>query len=141
MTNKFNTSLLVNKIESLCHEAGITKTKMLVDCGLSKSIMNNLKSGSIPSVDKIAIIADYFHVSVDYLLGREESPQQGNNIQTGDIQGSITGNNNLSIATAPPPQPPTDSVTDEFFKVFQELSFPDKLYVMNCAMEKVKKGA
>jgi len=141
MKNEFDTSLLIDKIEMLCRQAGITRTKMFDECGLNRHTYNNIKSGSIPSVDKIAIIADYFHVSVDYLLGREESPQQGNNIQTGDIQGGITGNNNLSIATAPPPQPPTDSVTDEFLKVFQELSFPDKLYVMNCAMEKVKKGA
>ena len=137
MKKDFDAELLINKIEILCKQAGITKTKLFVDCGLNKNIITNIKNGSIPSVDKIAIIADYFHVSVDYLLGREESPQHGSNIQTGDIQGGITGNNNLSIATAPPP----DGVTDEFLKVFQGLSFPDKLYVMNCAMEKVKKGA
>ena len=52
--------------------------------------MNNLKSGSIPSVDKIAIIADYFHISVDYLLGRTENTS--NIIQIGDI----TGDNNIA---------------------------------------------
>ena len=124
-----------------CSKIDKKPNKVASELGLSAATTTKWKSGTIPNGETLVKIADYFNVSVDYLLGREESPQQGNNIQTGGIQGGITGNNNLSIATAPPPQPPTDSVTDEFLKVFQELSFPDKLYVMNCAMEKVKKGA
>jgi len=130
-----------DRFEELCRVSGKKPSPVGKEIGVSATAVSKWKEGTIPNGEVLMKIADYFHVSVDYLLGREESPQQGNNIQTGDIQGGITGNNNLSIATAPPPQPPTDSVTDEFLKVFQELSFPDKLYVMNCAMEKVKKGA
>ena len=123
--------------QKLCLDSGKRPNPVGKELGISTGSIAQWKNGSVPSGETLVKIADYFHVSVDYLLGREESPQHGSNIQTGDIQGGITGNNNLSIATAPPP----DGVTDEFLKVFQGLSFPDKLYVMNCAMEKVKKGA
>ena len=36
--------------------------------------IQNILSGSSPSVDKIYKIADYFDVSVDYLLGRTDNP-------------------------------------------------------------------
>nr|WP_307757368.1 helix-turn-helix domain-containing protein [uncultured Christensenella sp.] len=41
--------------------------------GLGKSTISNWKN-SYPSVDKLQKIADYFGVSVDYLLGRSDNP-------------------------------------------------------------------
>ncbi len=69
-------SILVNRIDLLCQTNEITTNKMLFDCGLSKDVINNMKKEkpSIPSVDKILKIAQYFSVSVDYLLGNEEKP-------------------------------------------------------------------
>ncbi len=69
-------SILVNRIDLLCRANGITINKMLFDCGLSKDVINNMKKEkpSIPSVDKILKIAQYFSVSVDYLLDNEKKP-------------------------------------------------------------------
>lgn len=41
---------------------------MLKECGLSKSVIDNLKKGYEPRLSKIVIIADYFGVTVDYLI-------------------------------------------------------------------------
>jgi len=48
---------------------------MLADCGAGTRLVQNLKSGSYPSVDKFIKIADYLECSVDYLLGRSEAPK------------------------------------------------------------------
>ncbi|AYG01332.1 helix-turn-helix domain-containing protein [Lactococcus allomyrinae] len=42
------------------------------DLGLSKNTLYNYKK-SIPTGDKLSELAEYFGVTVDYLLGREES--------------------------------------------------------------------
>lgn len=70
--------ILINKIEQLCQNNNITVNQMLLKCGLRKDVVNNMKKEkpSIPSVDKIQKIAQYFNVSVDYLLGYTPEPQK-----------------------------------------------------------------
>lgn len=63
--------VLAKNIESLCAEKGVTINAMLKDCSLPSSTFRNITMGSKPSFDKVEKIADYFGVSVDYLLGRE----------------------------------------------------------------------
>ena len=56
-------------ILNLLEQKNISAHKMLVECGLNKSIVNDLKKGQMPSADKIAVIARYLGVSTDFLLG------------------------------------------------------------------------
>ena len=67
-----NTNILISSISTLCNQHDISINKMLQDVGLSKSLVDNLKKGSMPSIDKITKIADYFGVTVDYLLGKTD---------------------------------------------------------------------
>ena len=46
--------------------------QVTIDLGYSENYFYSLKSGKQPSAEKLQEIADYFNVSVDYLLGREE---------------------------------------------------------------------
>lgn len=69
MTENFDIQLLTNRISELCVRNNVSINKMLSECRLNKSIMDNLKKGSVPSVDKILTISRYFSVSTDYLLG------------------------------------------------------------------------
>ena len=66
---------LYEKINSLCKERGITGYRMCKDCGITTSIMTDLKAGrrvglSAQNTNKIAT---YFGVTVGYLLGEEET--------------------------------------------------------------------
>ena len=62
----------LDKILALIKEKGITQNAFLMDMGLDKSTISDWKRGSNQSYKKhIERIADYFNVSVDYLLGRE----------------------------------------------------------------------
>ena len=47
---------------------------MLKDCDLSINTLSSMQSGGyFPRLEAIAKIADYLNVSIDYLLGREDS--------------------------------------------------------------------
>lgn len=49
------------------------------DTGISESLMSQWKSGrQLPKYDNLNILADYFNVSGDYLLGRTENPNIDN---------------------------------------------------------------
>lgn len=69
----FNRELLIDRIKELSQAKSISATKALQESGAGKDFIANLKKGQAPSIEKIAIVADYFNVSVDYLLGKEET--------------------------------------------------------------------
>jgi len=58
--------------ESLCKERGVKKTTVCRECKVSPGAMDKWKKGSVPDTKTVAAFADYFGVSVDYLLGREQ---------------------------------------------------------------------
>ena len=66
---------LYENIIALCSERGIKGGKMCTDIGISKGILTDLKMGRQSSISTANAqkIADYFGVSVDYLLGKEEN--------------------------------------------------------------------
>ena len=65
---------LYESIRTLCDEAKIKPSKMCVDLGISKSMMTKLKNGTKKDIqtDTAQRIADYFGVSVDRVLGKEQ---------------------------------------------------------------------
>lgn len=67
-------SILSNRIDSLCKERNITGYRLCKDIGISPNIMTELRSGrrSGISAKNANKIAEYFGVSVGYLLGTEE---------------------------------------------------------------------
>ena len=52
----------------LCKERGISISAMLNDLELSTGNTGNWKKGQLPKGDMLIKIADYFNVSVDYIL-------------------------------------------------------------------------
>ncbi len=68
--------MFLERVTALIVAQKITRNKLLTDLQLDKSSFFNWeKRGTIPSGDVIAKIADYFHVSTDYLLGRTDSKE------------------------------------------------------------------
>ncbi|HDT7913904.1 TPA: helix-turn-helix domain-containing protein [Enterococcus faecium] len=60
------------RIKFLAKKHSKTMKQVTIDLGYSENYFYSLKSGKQPSAEKLTEIADYFDVSVDYLLGREE---------------------------------------------------------------------
>lgn len=55
----------------LCDEKGVKPTPAALAMGFSKATATKWKNGSVPSSETLQIVADYFGVSVDYLLNGE----------------------------------------------------------------------
>lgn len=62
---------IYKRIESLCAEKKINITVMCREANIPRSALTDYKAGRIKtlSTDKLQKIAEYFSVSVDYLLG------------------------------------------------------------------------
>ena len=58
--------------EKLMKDRGVTPYRVHKETGVAQSTLSDWKNGKCrPKIDKIGAIADYFGVSVDYLLGNE----------------------------------------------------------------------
>lgn len=60
---------IVNRIKALCKSRNTTITELERDLSFGKSTISKWKD-SFPSSDKLITVANYFDVSVDFLLGR-----------------------------------------------------------------------
>lgn len=63
---------LVDRIRSLANQRDMSLPQLEVELGLGNGTISRWRSSS-PNTDKLQKIADYFNVSMDYLLGRDTS--------------------------------------------------------------------
>lgn len=61
----------------LCVRKGVTPSKACLEMGLSRALAAKWKNTkATPSADTMSKISDYFGVSTDYLLGKEEQKEK-----------------------------------------------------------------
>lgn len=60
------------RIKKLAKERSKSLRQVTFDLGFGENYLYSLKNGKRPGTDTLEKLADYFHVSVDYLLGRED---------------------------------------------------------------------
>lgn len=66
--------MLNDRIKELRQARHMTQVELAKALGLTKQCMSNWENDNVaPSVEMLVKIADYFCVSTDYLLGRDES--------------------------------------------------------------------
>lgn len=87
MNNDFDLSIIISNIEKLCGKKNVKNE--LLNAGVSRNVVENMKKGSMPSIDKIAKIADYFGVTTDYLLGNSPVRHGGMEIQMIDDESYV----------------------------------------------------
>lgn len=99
---------LFARIQSLCAEKGIRPGRLCDDLALSRSMMTDLKMGRKKTVNAQTAqkIAEYFGVSVGYLLGLEDS---------GTVHSSHAGSSDI-----------LDDVDIAFYGDFKELNDEEK---------------
>lgn len=62
---------MYNKIKTLCKKNNVSITRVEKETGLSNGAIGKWKD-SIPTVDKLKKVADYFGVTIDELLEEKE---------------------------------------------------------------------
>ena len=68
-----NKELLLKRIDELCDSKHIKPHTAFTESGVGKNFRSNLTSSN-PSEGKITMLANYFGVSVDYLVGNTNDP-------------------------------------------------------------------
>ncbi len=127
----YNLQTNIERLSILSNSKGLSINQMLKNANLAPSVVDNMKRGRIPSIDKIYALADYFDVSIDYLVGRTEetSTQTINNngaVEINGTQANIINNQNQFY----------NEITSELLKQFNTLSFSEKLDVFNYIKDK-----
>lgn len=71
--------LNLNNMFKLMNDLGINAKLLSENTGISTGNISDWKSGrSMPTAKKLVLIADYLNCSIDYLLGRTETPYLDN---------------------------------------------------------------
>jgi len=65
--------LIIDRIKELLKSDGLTQCKLASGIGVNQSTVCNWLNGKKePSIESLWKLADFFDVSVDYLIGRKE---------------------------------------------------------------------
>ncbi|MDT2814325.1 helix-turn-helix transcriptional regulator [Vagococcus carniphilus] len=89
------------RIKKLAKKQGKSLNKVEEELGYGKNVLYRLKDSN-PSTERLEEIADYFHVSVDYLLGRTEnknlpqSPKWATEEDIMDLEEMLNSNVNMA---------------------------------------------
>ena len=68
---------LGSKIKELREKKNCTQTELGKKVGVGKTTISNYETDySTPDIETIGLIADFFNVSTDFLLGRTENPDE-----------------------------------------------------------------
>jgi len=68
--------LFIERLNLLMKETQTSKQALGNAIGVSRPAISQFASGSnLPSIEKLAAIADHFDVSIDYLVGRSDDPK------------------------------------------------------------------
>lgn len=70
---------LMQRIKQLCDSHGETLASLERKMDFGNGTIRRWDNAT-PSGDKLAKVADFFHVSVDYLLGRETNEENDSNV-------------------------------------------------------------
>lgn len=133
----YETSITVERIKFIAKQNGISVKTMLEDCGLNKNTLSSMQSrGSWLQSNNLAKIADYLNCSVDYLLGRVDTPNGTYSINNHNTTVNGTQANVINNNTAP--EKP-DNITEQFFEKFETLSFEEKVDTMQYVNKNYKK--
>lgn len=96
--DSLNFEILINNIGQLAKRRGISRNKALMDSGAGKDfVTNTISKGQIPSILKIAQLANYFDCSIDYLLDRTDEPQSHKTKSSNSVNGNYNAVDNSSV--------------------------------------------
>lgn len=61
------------RLKELRLELGLTQEQLAKECKMPKSTIQHWEANlRIPNIEGVIVLADFFKVSIDYLVGRED---------------------------------------------------------------------
>ena len=77
---KYDTMSLVsdmkNNLKLLRKQKGLTQIGLQMQTGIEQALLSKFENGDrVPPTETLLRLADFYDVSIDYLLGRTENPE------------------------------------------------------------------
>ncbi|EGO9068934.1 XRE family transcriptional regulator [Enterococcus faecalis] len=74
-----------DRIKLLAKERGKSLNRIEEELGLPKNVLYRMKTSDNPTKDRLETLANYFNVSVDYLLGRTDNTKATDEKNSDDL--------------------------------------------------------
>lgn len=71
---EYTGKIIIERIKTAAKMRNASAKQMLIDLGMNKDTVNTINKSMIKA-DRLANIADYLNVSMDYLMGRTDMPE------------------------------------------------------------------
>ena len=67
--------VMKNNLRKLRKQAGLTQISLQMKTGIEQALLSKFENGErIPPTETLIILADFYGVSMDYIVGRTENP-------------------------------------------------------------------
>lgn len=67
---------LENNLRKLRKERGLTQVGLQMKTGIEQALLSKFETGErIPTTDVLILLADFYDVSIDYILCRTDNPK------------------------------------------------------------------
>lgn len=67
---------LNERLKQLRKIKAVTQVQVANGCNMAERAYQRIEAGNKPSYDALLALADYFDVSLDYLVGRSDEPKR-----------------------------------------------------------------
>lgn len=132
---------VATRIKEICKVRGSSISKMLEVCSIRKSFIYDLeKRNASPSIEIIGQIADYLDCSVDYLLGRTDSPEIAGGIHISSGNGNVIAGgdaNNITISNGSQ-KPDKDKEDMELMELIKSLPLKKRVKIISMIYEELE---
>lgn len=129
--NKYNAQIVKERVKQLQKQKGIKNSdEMMEELEINVNAIRQMSDKKGIGCFALAKIADRLETTTDYLLGRIDKPDMTINVnQTGRtiVSSPINAVNNA--------EKPSNEMTAELVKIFEAMSFSDKIKIMNFVLE------
>ena len=68
--------VMENRIKELRKNRGYTQVSLQMQTGIEQALLSKYENGErVPPTETLIRLADFFNVSIDYMLGRTDKPE------------------------------------------------------------------
>lgn len=67
---------MANNLKKLRKQAGLTQISLQMKTGIEQALLSKFENGDrIPPTETLMQLADFYNVSMDYIMGRTDNPE------------------------------------------------------------------
>lgn len=130
--------MFLDNIEELARKKNVSLTAVANACDLSNNAATKWRNGAVPNSKNLKKIADYFGVSVEYLLrdNENQNAMNGSSINNSAIIQGNTGNNvSATVGAVAAKEQPADESELEILRIYRSLNVLEKARFIQMAFE------